>query len=243
MDTGNIYRDNTNLEESIYDFLLAQQNEAKKPLDYEFNSYLNETINPIIDDRGDLHTHSASKFLYYHFNNLIQDLNEDTCKIRHTLISDDKYTLGVLQSKNWSYFIKTMLEVSQGDISLLNMCGVSSDNLGGDIKIINDTKDNLTICKDTHSYFYSNIDCVLQRFLQVMHEKHIEKMGKDLAQNHYFIDLRNEQNEEDIMIVFAEFFFTFGRFLGTIDHLLIVPTVETPSFVKESKIISTSWLY
>ena len=148
MDTGNIYCDNTNLEGSIYDFLLVQQNEAKKPLDYEinftgdFNSYLNEIINPIIDDRGDLHTHSASKFLFYHFNNLIQNLNEDTCKIRHTFISDDKYPLGVLQSKNWSYFIEAMLEVSQGDISLLNMCGVSSDNLGEDIKIINDTKDN-----------------------------------------------------------------------------------------------------
>ena len=101
MDTGNIYHDNANLEESIYDFLLAQQNEAKKPLDYEINftgdsnSYLNEIINPIIDDRGDLHTHSASKFLFYHFNNLIQNLNEDTYKIRHTFIPDDKYLLGV----------------------------------------------------------------------------------------------------------------------------------------------------
>ena len=68
-------------------------------------------------------------------------------------------------------------------------------------------------------------------------------MEKDLAQNCYFIDLRNKQNEEDIMIVIAEFFFTFGRFPGTIDHLPIVPMGETPSFVKESNIISPSWLY
>ena len=62
LDTGNIYRDNTNLGKSIYDFLLAQKNEAKKLLDYEinftinFDSYINEIINPITDDGDDLHT-------------------------------------------------------------------------------------------------------------------------------------------------------------------------------------------
>ena len=42
---------------------------------------------------------------------------------------------------------------------------------------------------------------------------------------------------------FAEFFFTFERFPGTIDHLPIIPMGETPSFVKKSDIISPSWLY
>ena len=53
-----------------------------------------------------LHAHSAPKFSFCHFNNLMHDLNEDTYKIRRTLISDNKYVLEVLQSKNWSYFIK-----------------------------------------------------------------------------------------------------------------------------------------
>ena len=45
------------------------------------------------------------------------------------------------------------------------------------------------------------------------------------------------------MRVSAEFFFTFGRFRGIIDHLPIVPTGERSSFVKESDIISPSWLH
>ena len=58
----------------------------------------NEIINPITDDGDDLHTQSASKFLCYHFKNLIDGLNEDTYKIiRHTLISDNKYALEVLR--------------------------------------------------------------------------------------------------------------------------------------------------
>ena len=47
--------------------------------------------------------------------------------------------------------------------------------------------------------FSSNIGCALQRFLQATHEKHIEKIEKDLPRNHYFINLKNEQNAEDIM--------------------------------------------
>ena len=45
------------------------------------------------------------------------------------------------------------------------------------------------------------------------------------------------------MRVFAEFFFTFEGFPGTIDHPPIAPMRETLSFVKESDIISPSWLY
>ena len=34
------------------------------------------------------------------------------------------------------------------------------------------------------------------------------------------------------------FFFMFGKFPGTIDHLPIIPMGETSSFVKESDVIS-----
>ena len=37
LDTGDIYRGNTNSEESIYDVLLLQLNKTKKLLDYEIN--------------------------------------------------------------------------------------------------------------------------------------------------------------------------------------------------------------
>ena len=76
-----------------------------------------------------------------------------------------------------------------------------------------------------------------------MHEKHIENIEEDLPINLYFIDLKNEQNAENIMRVFAKFFFTFGRFPGTIDHLPIILSGVTPSFVKESDNISPSSLY
>ena len=42
---------------------------------------------------------------------------------------------------------------------------------------------------------------------------------------------------------FAKFFFAFGRFPGSIDHLLIILKGQTPSFIKERDIILPFWLY
>ena len=100
-----------------------------------------------------------------------------------------------------------MLKVSQGEISSLNISGVE-----GDIKIINNSFDNLTVCKKSYSYFYLNIGFAFERFLQAIHKKHLENIEKDLARNLYFINLKNEQNAEDIMRVFATFFLNFGKF-------------------------------
>ena len=33
-------------------------------------------------------------------------------------ISDDRYALETLQNKNWSYFVKTVLEISNEDVDL-----------------------------------------------------------------------------------------------------------------------------
>ena len=73
-----------------------------------------------------------------------------------------------------------------------------------------------------------------------MHEKHIENIEKDLAWNLYFIGVKNKQNAENIMQGFAKFFFAFGRFPGSFDHLPIIPKGETPSIGKERNIISPS---
>ena len=36
------------------------------------------------DDKFDIDTHSTSKCLFYHFNNLRRDFDEEAYKIRHT---------------------------------------------------------------------------------------------------------------------------------------------------------------
>ena len=69
------------MQESIQDFLLAQQDKTEKIMDYEidlsddFDFYLNEIIAPFTNDKDDMDNNSTPKFLFYHFNNLRLNLN------------------------------------------------------------------------------------------------------------------------------------------------------------------------
>ena len=96
-------------------------------MDYEielsddFDFYLNEIIAPFTNDKDDMDNNSTPKFLFYHFTNLRLNLNEDTYKLRHTIVSGNQYILEVLQSRDCSCFINRLLEASEGDITSLNL--------------------------------------------------------------------------------------------------------------------------
>ena len=243
LDTGNIYYNNLNMRESIYIFLHAQQNETKKFIDFDldinddFEFYMNEVIAGVTDDRFDIDTHSTSKFLFYHFNNLRRDLGEEAYKVRHAIVSDDQHALESLQSKDWSYFITRLLEVSSGDISSLIL------NDAEEIKTINDTVENLKIYKDYYADLYANVSGCFQNDLRSAPVVLIEKLQNDLRLNLYSnIDLKNEVNTREILETFDRFFFAFGRF-PAINELMIFPTGDETIFVKSIDVIFLSELY
>lgn len=95
VETGNIYHENVNRNESIYGFLAAQEDATKIPLAYKidptiyFKYYLKKTIAPVKNERDDLDTNSTSKFFFYHFNKFRYDHNLYSFKIRHTKIWED----------------------------------------------------------------------------------------------------------------------------------------------------------
>ena len=150
---------------------------------------------------------------------------------------DAQHALESLQSKDWSYFINHLLEVSNGEISLLNL------NDAEEIKIINDTVENLKICKNCYADIYSNFSGCFQNYLRSAPDVLIEKIQDDLRLDLYSnIDLKNEVNTREILETFDKFFFAFGRF-PAINKLIIVLTGNVSSFVKSIDIISPSKLY
>ena len=64
METGNIYCNNINMQESNYNFLLELQDKSKNLMDYEidlldnFDFYLKEIIAPITNDKDDMDIYS-----------------------------------------------------------------------------------------------------------------------------------------------------------------------------------------
>ena len=108
-DTGNIYYDNTDTNESSYGFLLAQEDNTKIFIDFEFiyggsyeqyfNKYLLK-INKKNDDALDVLTNKNFKFLFYYYNNLLFDVNLDSHSKRHSRISDKEFTIETIQTEN-----------------------------------------------------------------------------------------------------------------------------------------------
>ena len=85
-----------------------------------------------------------------------------------------------MQSRDWPYFIDRLLAVSEGDITSLNLSGVndSSQNNFEEIKVINATINNLTICKDYYLNIYANIGATFHQYLQKITAFLIEKNGR-----------------------------------------------------------------
>lgn len=101
-------------------------------------------------------THKNFKFIFYHFNNYISQINEPLNFICHSIISDDDLALGALQGKKLAiFYIERLTEVThQPDIGI--------DSLGGlgnleKIDIINDLIQNITICKEVYNNLFNVI--------------------------------------------------------------------------------------
>ena len=95
LESGEIYQDNINTGESLYNFWRAQEDVSKKFLNLDINLsgdleyYIREILDRVTDDKFDVHINSTSKFLFYHFNNFRQSFGLTSFAIRNTQISDD----------------------------------------------------------------------------------------------------------------------------------------------------------
>ena len=120
---------------------------------------IREILDGVTDVKFAVHINSISKFLFDLFDDLRRSFGLSSFAIRHTQISDDKYALETLQSKNWPYFVITVLEVSNGDV---NLSSVADQNV---TNIINKIFENLNICKEYYNYIYNNITGCFQEYL------------------------------------------------------------------------------
>ena len=88
MESGEIYQDNINAGESLYNFSKAQEDVSKKFLNLDINLsgdleyYIRKILDRVTDEKFNVHINSTSKFFFYRFNNFRQSFG-------HTQISDD----------------------------------------------------------------------------------------------------------------------------------------------------------
>ena len=93
IETGYIYYDNTDTNESLHNFILAQNNPVSGEIDHSFTfdrdyvtyfEWLANAFSTSKKERLDIFTHKNSKFFFYHFNDYLQQRGEDIKKIKHS---------------------------------------------------------------------------------------------------------------------------------------------------------------
>ena len=94
------------------------KNSAKVKLNIagDLRYYFNEILSNIEKDADDLRTNSISKFLFNNFNTLRVSSGKKPFLLRHSHISGVEFALEKLQSKSWSCFVESLIEISNDDI-------------------------------------------------------------------------------------------------------------------------------
>ena len=244
LESGQFFHNNIITNESIYDFLLKQQDETKKELypevlvgnDFEF--YVNELLTNVQDNDYNLHTNSTAKFLLYNCNTLRLSNRLKPLSVRHSQIVTNEKAISILQSNTWGYFVEQLLHFANGNISLDDF-NLDDDREFERYNVIEKTSDNVNYCKQFYQEVFDDIGYFFQRMIRETPNEFLEPLKADLANEIYFYkNLKDIESHSELLRVFNSFYFKTGRFPGNYTDLILVPTGKNPSFVKSFDQIS-----
>ena len=244
LESGQFFHNNIITNESIYDFLLKQQDETKRELypevlvgnDFEF--YVNELLTNVQDNDYDLHTNSTAKFLLYNCNTLRLANRLKPLSIRHSQIVTNEKAISILQSNTWGYFVEQLLHFANGNISLDDF-NLDDDREFERYNVIEKTSDNVNYCKQFYQEVFDDIGYFFQRMIKETPNEFLEPLKADLANEIYFYkNLKDIESHSELLRVFNSFYFKTGRFPGNYTDLILVPTGKNPPFIKSFDQIS-----
>ena len=244
LESGQFFHNNIITNESIYDFLLKQQDETKRELypevlvgnDFEF--YVNELLTNVQDNDYDLHTNSTAKFLLYNCNTWRLANRLKPLSIRHSQIVTNEKAISILQSNTWGYFVEQLLHFANGNISLDDF-NLDDDREFERYNVIEKMSDNVNYCKQFYQEVFDDIGYFFQRMIKETPNEFLEPLKADLANEIYFYkNLKDIESHSELLRVFNSFYFKTGRFPGNYTDLILVPTGKNPPFVKSFDQIS-----
>ena len=119
IETGNIYHEDTDTNESIFEFVKNQQYTSKGFVntDLKFHRSYKNYFQWILNDfdvqqrtRYDLFSLQNIKYLAYRFKDLQNSIGKPLIRIRHSLVTDKYYAADEIQNQNWQYFIECVMK-------------------------------------------------------------------------------------------------------------------------------------
>ena len=224
VESGKIFYDNEDTNESIFDFISAQNNPISGEIsrnfafDQDYKTYF-QWVGSAFDEternKLDILTNVNSKFLFYCFNDFLQQKGKKTKKIKHSVVTEDYIAGEKIQDKSWKYFVESVLNFSEKPNSN------SSEN---DQSFLVDTKENIEILKKTYDELFRQIEKNQIEMFQNMPFDFLKDIENDLRRELYL--------EEDFLKLdtWISFYYKLGRFPGE-QELTILPQSAKPKTI------------
>ena len=220
IEIGNIYFDNNDTNESIHSFILAQVYPIAGEIDHQFTfdrdyvtyfQWITDAFAESKKNKFDIFTNKNAKFLFYHFNDYLEQNGERIKKVKHSTVTQDYIAAEQIQDKNWKYFVESLLSFSEKATD-------TSQNF------LLDTQENLLILTKTHDELYDQIAKNFNTILGKMPFDLYSEIENDFLRESYEIeDVKNLDN-------WVSFYFKHGPFPGN-NELTILPQTNLPKTV------------
>ena len=224
VETGNIYYDDKDTNESIFEFIQNQQNTSKGivPYDFKFDRNFREYFKWILNESDaqqkttfDVLAHKNVKFLVYRFNDLRALGGDELIKMRHSLVTDNYLATEEIQNQDWQYFIECILEVCKfNDINLIK---------SGE-KFLLSTIENVTVAKRVYRMTFDTVSRNFNLTINDLSYGKIKYISDDFSiKNYLYRDSPTNLND------WICYYYLCGKFSG-LDEFINVPYDKKPFF-------------
>ena len=158
IETGNIYHEDTDTNESIFEFVKNQQYTSKgfANTDLKFHRSYKNYFQWILNDfdvqqktRYDLFSLQNTKYLAYRFKDLQNSIGKPLIRIRHSLVTDNYLTAEEIQNQNWQYFPERIIQICKSK--------EIGSTIQPDEEFLLTTVENVTITKTVYNLVYNTI--------------------------------------------------------------------------------------
>lgn len=215
IETGNIYCEDFNTNESIYEFTLAQQHNRKRLLDadFYFGGKFQEHIRKYLGgidaqnyNKYDFLTNKNSKVLFYRYNDLLMMKNIEPIKVRRPKIPEDFIGFIEIQERDWQYLIEKPISRAES-----------------------------TYVEKVYNSLYKSIAENFQEYLTTLELNKFDELNADINTNAWdLMKIEDYDSVFELMKSIDIFYYLIGRFPAT-DGLLWVADNNKMDFISRKK--------
>ena len=236
IETGNIYYQDRDTNESIFHFIQNQQNITKGLVqkDFKFSSNYKDYFQWILNQfdahektNYDLLSFQNTKFLVYRYNDILLSGGNDIIKIRHSQLTNDYLAAAEIQNQDWQYFVERILEVS-----------LQPNSLDSEETFLKNTIQNITVAKKIYKMLF---DTIANNFNLIIPDLSAEKI-QDISEHFHLKKYSYSQSVTDLND-WVSFYYNYGKFPGSSQELITIPYAKNPYFLKTDEHLSPAVLY